>query len=342
MLQLTDMFFNTYLGVIMFKPVENPEFELRKAAANGNLTLIKALLKQHPNIDIDAAGPESGQTALHRACKDGHENVAIYLILNGAQIHKQDSVGVTPCKLCESNTIFQYKVKTAFEVNFSVFQTAPILKRFTENSTHEVDQEFNAKVSAYNSSITPDFNQLKKLSHEARKCENQMWALKVVTGYLELAKTNKIAPSRQFTTFACFLRLCENMLLRGNDTPVELIQYNLERGGDYLLVVNRSKEIFALHEDHEAIVVDCRYAITYRVDQCPPESSLHQYKTSMVRGLFLSNRSIATCDAAPDLKTKYLNNWQEVLSAGLKTLRDEGTLKKIIGELNSASSSPQP
>lgn len=58
---------------------------LRIAANAGNLDAAKLLI--HIGTDIDDFGPETGQTALHRATQQKHAPVVALLIASGANVN---------------------------------------------------------------------------------------------------------------------------------------------------------------------------------------------------------------------------------------------------------------
>ena len=57
---------------------------LRTAANAGDLSAVKLLI--HIGTDIDACGPETGQTALHRATQQKHASVVALLLESGADV----------------------------------------------------------------------------------------------------------------------------------------------------------------------------------------------------------------------------------------------------------------
>ncbi|CAB3373757.1 Hypothetical predicted protein [Cloeon dipterum] len=65
---------------------------LQTAVVGSDLKMVKMLL-QHCNIDAESIG--NGRTALMMACAAGKADVAEYLLENGANIEKQDRIGMT-------------------------------------------------------------------------------------------------------------------------------------------------------------------------------------------------------------------------------------------------------
>jgi ankyrin repeat protein len=76
------------------------ELDLRVASANGNLDYVRNFVntyKDSININsFSAEGKDEKQTALHLACENGHVEVAIVLIEQGANINAKGLGGDTP------------------------------------------------------------------------------------------------------------------------------------------------------------------------------------------------------------------------------------------------------
>jgi ankyrin repeat protein len=70
---------------------------LLSAVARGKLEMVKLLIGTGANIH--ATTMDIGKTALHFAAERGHEEVAAYLLENGAQVEQQDSQSYTPLML---------------------------------------------------------------------------------------------------------------------------------------------------------------------------------------------------------------------------------------------------
>lgn len=93
------------------------ELDLRKAAAEGNLAEVQACLV-NGDLNINAAGEQSGQTALHRAAQGtsiSHYKIIIMLLEHGANPTLEDAAKKTP---------MQY-LKTGYKANqFAIDQSA--------------------------------------------------------------------------------------------------------------------------------------------------------------------------------------------------------------------------
>ncbi|HVY52899.1 MAG TPA: ankyrin repeat domain-containing protein [Gammaproteobacteria bacterium] len=73
--------------------------ELRQAAFDGDLQTVKRLHKEF-KVQINAAGPESKRTALHRAAENAHAHIVSYLLKAAdAWVDPMDCDGNTPLNL---------------------------------------------------------------------------------------------------------------------------------------------------------------------------------------------------------------------------------------------------
>lgn len=72
-------------------------FPLTSAASRGLLSIVTILLTA-PRINVNIAS-EDGMTALHWACAEGYPEVALALILNGADINKLNTSDATPLEI---------------------------------------------------------------------------------------------------------------------------------------------------------------------------------------------------------------------------------------------------
>lgn len=68
--------------------------EIHTAAKAGDLTKIKELIESQPQL-IDSRD-ENGRAPLYWACREGHEDVAVFLINRGAEINIKDKNSVAP------------------------------------------------------------------------------------------------------------------------------------------------------------------------------------------------------------------------------------------------------
>ena len=68
--------------------------EIHTAAKAGDLTKIKELIENHPQL-IDSRD-ENGRAPLYWACREGHEDAAVYLINKGAEVNIKDNNSVVP------------------------------------------------------------------------------------------------------------------------------------------------------------------------------------------------------------------------------------------------------
>lgn len=69
------------------------ELKLRQLAAKGNISGIKALLSTYPGLNINAAGPKSGRTALHNAARYEQPETLRFLVSRGADPRIKDHAG---------------------------------------------------------------------------------------------------------------------------------------------------------------------------------------------------------------------------------------------------------
>lgn len=67
------------------------EKALRVAANSGDLSAVKLLIAH--GVNINAAGPESGKTALHQAVQKKHHSIVRFLIIVGANVNIEDTLG---------------------------------------------------------------------------------------------------------------------------------------------------------------------------------------------------------------------------------------------------------
>lgn len=77
---------------------------IHEAAKNGNLEVVKRLIRQDPQVVhkvvvYNHGYEDHGSTPLHYACEGGHTGVAAYLLSHGARINQQDYWGRTACYL---------------------------------------------------------------------------------------------------------------------------------------------------------------------------------------------------------------------------------------------------
>ncbi|XP_015609945.1 ankyrin repeat domain-containing protein 40 [Cephus cinctus] len=81
------------------------EQRLREAACVGDTLAVQELLRM--NVDINAKHAINGWTALHWACKRGHLNVAVMLLMNGADKSIPAVSGETPESVCTNTQILE-------------------------------------------------------------------------------------------------------------------------------------------------------------------------------------------------------------------------------------------
>jgi ankyrin repeat protein len=80
-------------------------FILRKAAFKGEAETLKILLAH--GVNVDQVGPESGQTALHRAVQNNHEKCVKLLLESGARIDIEDKKQKKPIHYVNNDTVLQ-------------------------------------------------------------------------------------------------------------------------------------------------------------------------------------------------------------------------------------------
>jgi ankyrin repeat protein len=74
---------------------------LRQAAAGNKMAKVKEILADPAFKGINSRGEQSLQTALHRACANSHQEMALYLAIHGADIILADVHEKTPIDYCE-------------------------------------------------------------------------------------------------------------------------------------------------------------------------------------------------------------------------------------------------
>ncbi|MFN7095603.1 MAG: ankyrin repeat domain-containing protein [Burkholderiales bacterium] len=75
----------------------NVNLKFRQAADKGDIEAIKDAIA-HGKVDINSSG-ESGNTALHNACRKGHLSVIEELLRSAADITKENKQGKIPLQL---------------------------------------------------------------------------------------------------------------------------------------------------------------------------------------------------------------------------------------------------
>lgn len=81
------------------------EEKLREAACLGDIESVQGLISQH--VNINAQNRINGWSALHWACKRGHEDVVRVLLNNGADINLETNNAEKPASLCTHSNIAQ-------------------------------------------------------------------------------------------------------------------------------------------------------------------------------------------------------------------------------------------
>jgi ankyrin repeat protein len=99
-------------------PNENPDINLkfRQAADKGDIEAIKDAIA-HGKVDINSSG-ESGNTALHNACRKGHLSVIEELLKSAADITKENKQGKIPLQLTKPYSEACAIMKRASELKF--------------------------------------------------------------------------------------------------------------------------------------------------------------------------------------------------------------------------------
>lgn len=85
--------------------MQQRNLQFRQAAADGNLKTVTDLVK---DVEINEAGKESKQTALHRAASNGHGPVVTLLLKAKAAVDCKDKDGNTPL-----NAVIQSEAKVS-------------------------------------------------------------------------------------------------------------------------------------------------------------------------------------------------------------------------------------
>lgn len=107
------------------------EENLREAAAVGDLDKVKALI--HQSVDVNSRNSMNGWTALHWACKRGHQTVVECLLQNGADSDIQNEKGETCLQLTENP---QIKILIGGETSAAgshLTTTLPIVPNYMSN-----------------------------------------------------------------------------------------------------------------------------------------------------------------------------------------------------------------
>lgn len=71
----------------------DPKPGISKAAHDGDLETVKALLKSNPNLVFDKDNYDT--TPLHWAAQQGHKDIVALLLANGAQVNAKNKYGDT-------------------------------------------------------------------------------------------------------------------------------------------------------------------------------------------------------------------------------------------------------
>ncbi|RSL62669.1 hypothetical protein CEP54_005624 [Fusarium duplospermum] len=100
---------------------------LIKASRNGHEAIVRFLVEQGANIEAPDA---EGRTALAMASMNGHEGIARFLVLLGADIESRDSMGATPLHLAASR-----KYVPAVIIKFLIVNGADVHARDREGSS---------------------------------------------------------------------------------------------------------------------------------------------------------------------------------------------------------------
>ncbi|KAJ3095766.1 hypothetical protein HDU97_006552 [Phlyctochytrium planicorne] len=88
---------------------------LHRAAAKGNIALVKLLLEQ-PNIDLDVED-RSGNTPLHLAVDMGNGEVALILIQAGADVTTVNKEEQTPLDMGQDKNVRDYLKRAVADLN---------------------------------------------------------------------------------------------------------------------------------------------------------------------------------------------------------------------------------
>ena len=89
------------MGLISFaSSCSDPQSEIAKAANDGDLATVKALLKSNPRLVFDKDMYDT--TPLHWAAQMGHKDVAELLLANGAEVNARNKYGDTPLHFAAS------------------------------------------------------------------------------------------------------------------------------------------------------------------------------------------------------------------------------------------------
>lgn len=142
----------------MQKPTSESDIKLsnekkfRQAAYDGKLEVIQSLIEK---VNINAVGPATGQTALHRAADKNHDHIIKFLISKRVLLEMQDHSGNTPLHLACLNLQFNAVVelikaganslatnkngKTPLNLIYSAFHSLEPSKQLNLNFQAQVD-----------------------------------------------------------------------------------------------------------------------------------------------------------------------------------------------------------
>ena len=116
---------------------------LFEAAANGYYEIVKYLLEEH-QCNVNKRTVLGKSTPLHVAVELDHRQVAIYLILNGADIDAQDKYGSTALHL--TNTLTIAKMLQKFNANCLIRNSRGYQPSYAYKIRSEADGKFDQVV----------------------------------------------------------------------------------------------------------------------------------------------------------------------------------------------------
>ena len=101
---MKHLLLTTIAAVVLVGCGESTDISIWKAAADGNIEVVKQHLDA--GTDVDAKdGFGLGRTPLHFAAREGHKKIVELLIDKGADMNAKDDVGDTPVDWADNKEI---------------------------------------------------------------------------------------------------------------------------------------------------------------------------------------------------------------------------------------------
>lgn len=237
-----------------FMFAKDPELALRQAAQGGKLEVIKSLLEEHPWLNINAQGQDSGLSALHRACSENHVVVATHLVMRGADIHLRNQEGQSPMDICQNKNLHnlseQLRLLHAIYLEYQIFQTE-VLSVFKRKGCHENSEKFHAEFYRFQKSTQPDITKLRTFSLNAQICRQHTWALQQGEGCLSLMDSLNAETDAYFNVFAAYFYLSRVLTRDFPNLNIGVYSYTTDfKNKSYFLFIARDRQnVIRSHEN---------------------------------------------------------------------------------------------